>query len=75
MIQVRGWHGKLTPEFAKRMDAIAKPSAVTPDLIWMFDGTMGEFAEQWQGHFMALWDDEKSCYDLFITQFRSFSTR
>ena len=81
MIEIRGWHGclsngtKRNPK-AIRLDEIAKHSLVNPDAAWMFDGTVGEFAEKWApNNFMSLWDTDKKNWTIFVSQHNSFNQR
>lgn len=73
MIEITAWHGTLNGEFAKAMDAIAKPSLVHPNHTWLFDGTIGEFANLWKRNFMVLYSDGKP--NIFVTNYYSFSQR
>jgi hypothetical protein len=73
MIEVTAWHGRLEGDSAKAMDAIAKPSLVRPNHSWMFEGTIGEFAERWQRNFMVLYSEGKPF--IFVTHHYSFSQR
>ena len=75
---VKGWHGKLSPNFAKKMDGIAIP--IQKDYEWEFEGSVGDFADQWQDKFMALMafcpsPGDKVDYDIYITQFSNFGQR
>lgn len=78
MIIVKGWHGNLNAELSKVMDEIAMP--IKPNNEWEFEGSVGDFAEKWQRHFIAYPIDEPSKihyprYEIFITQHGSFSAR
>lgn len=74
-IRVKGWHGRLSPDFAKKMDEIAIP--IQTDYEWEFEGSVGDFADQWRDKFMALFCPSigTANYDIYITQHSNFGQR
>ena len=79
MIEIKGWHGNLSSgrnkqsPFALRLDEIAKPSLVNPDYVWLFDGTVGQFADQWQKPFMVFYHEGQP--SIYVTQHSNFNAR
>jgi hypothetical protein len=52
MIQIRGWHGRLSKVKSEKMNSIAT-TVVETDYKWTFDGSIGEFAEKWNLPFVS----------------------
>ena len=72
MIEITAWHGTLNGDFAKAMDVIAKPSLVRPNHSWIFEGTIGEFANRWNRNFMVLYSNGNP--QIFVSHY-SFGQR
>lgn len=73
MITIKGFHGPVPKDMAQKMDAMA--DIVTPNFVWQFAGTIGEFADKWQLPFLA-YTNEIGQYDqIYITKYTSFGQR
>lgn len=68
-IIIRGYHRSLPPKMAKELDAIAMPIQLNYE--WEFEGSIGDFSEQWKKPFLAYPKDRI----VFVTQHNSFGAR
>jgi hypothetical protein len=71
MIKIQGWHGKLSEKKSAKVDGIA--AIATPRYQWIYNGTVGEFSEQWKDNFLCYWIDDG--WMIFITDYSSFGQR
>ena len=53
MIQIRGWHGAVSPALGVKMNEIATPTSVGCHYEWDFNGTVAAFAELWDMPFLV----------------------
>jgi hypothetical protein len=78
MITVKSYHGKLPSNLASEMDKIALP--IQPGTEWEFEGSVGDFANQWGKNFLAMPEvpatkNHYAHYQIFVTQHSSFGMR
>lgn len=53
MIQIRGWHGAVSPALGVKMNEIATPTSVGCHYEWEFDGMLSDFAAKWDLPFLV----------------------
>lgn len=71
-IAIRGYHGRLYKrELLETLNRIAKVES--PDYLWNYEGTIGEFAEQWKRPFLSYYFENQWC--IYVTDYNSFNTR
>ena len=72
-IQILDYHGRLPETLSKKMDKIAMP--IVPSKEWEFEGSVGDFAEQWGEKFLCYQNKGDGVKTIFVTQYNSFSAR
>lgn len=70
-MRIKGFHGYLRNNRAKKMDDIA--TVISKDFEWEFNGNVGEFAELWKDSMLVHYKD--AVFTIYVSDHINFQQR